>query len=30
VLVVGLFGWSLDRLLAALEAHLLRWRREAF
>lgn len=30
VLVVGLFGWSLDRLLAAIEAHLLRWRREAF
>lgn len=30
VIVVGAFGWALDRLLAAIEARLLRWRREAF
>lgn len=30
VLVVGLFGWALDRLLAGIERRLLGWRREAF
>lgn len=30
VVVVGLFGWLLDKLLARIETRLLRWRKEAF
>lgn len=30
VLAVGLVGWTLDRLMAAIEARLLRWRRQGF
>jgi len=30
VVVVGAFGYALDKLLALVEAHLLRWRRDGF
>jgi sulfonate transport system permease protein len=30
VIIVGAIGYGLDRLLEAIERHLLRWRREAF